>query len=221
MRIIVYVEGPSDKSAMQALLSSLIERKRQEGVSIKFCEPPKGDRKVSVLTKVPREAVNVILNDPHASVVAMPDLYPKDKGFPHTTPEQLQKGILERFEAALRAKAGDMDGRLKRRFHIFCFKYDLEALVLAAEQQLKSRLRVQNLKITWRKPVEDQDHDTPPKRVVEELFQLHNDRYVDTTDAPLILSDSDFDEIAERCPQCFRPFVEFLKNVRPSCDLPP
>ena len=34
MKVIVYVEGPSDKLAMEALLRPLLERKRGNGVSI-------------------------------------------------------------------------------------------------------------------------------------------------------------------------------------------
>ena len=45
MRVIVYVEGPSDKAAMNALLEPLLEQKRQEGISIEFFETPAGDRK--------------------------------------------------------------------------------------------------------------------------------------------------------------------------------
>ena len=48
MRVIVYVEGPSDKAAMNALLEPLLEQKRQEGISIEFFKTPAGDRKASV-----------------------------------------------------------------------------------------------------------------------------------------------------------------------------
>jgi len=34
MRILVYVEGTSDKSAMEALLAPLIEEKLNQGISI-------------------------------------------------------------------------------------------------------------------------------------------------------------------------------------------
>ncbi len=43
-RVIIYVEGRSDKDAMTALLQRLIEQKRQEGMSIEFFEAPGGDR---------------------------------------------------------------------------------------------------------------------------------------------------------------------------------
>ncbi len=49
-QVIIYVEGPSDKYAMQALLEPLIVRKQQAGISIQFFETPEGDRKNTLLT---------------------------------------------------------------------------------------------------------------------------------------------------------------------------
>jgi hypothetical protein len=93
MRVIIYLEGPSDKFALAALLEPLVQKKLQEGVAIDFFETPAGDRKVSLLTKVPIKAVNILLNDPSGVVVAMPDLYPKNKGFPHETYPELIQGL--------------------------------------------------------------------------------------------------------------------------------
>lgn len=190
MRVVVYVEGPSDKTAMLALLAPLLEQKRKEGIAIDFFESPTGDKKASVLTKVPAKAVNIILNDLQAIVVAMPDLYPKDKVFPHETVDELVKGVSQNFDDALRSKGRRADARLKERFRVFCFKHDLESLILASEEGLKSRLGVKSLNMTWRVPVEDQNHEHPPKRVVEEPFRKHGKRYQNTVDAPLILGTS-------------------------------
>ena len=213
MRVIVYVEGASDKISMEMLLTPLIEQKRQEGVSIEFFDAPEGDKKKSVLEKVPVRAVNILRNDRDAFVVAMPDLYPKNKGFPHETVSELEQGLHRNFENALRRKAAVSDPRLNRRFKVFCPKYDLESLILASEESLCSRLGVPSLRVTWRIPVEDQDHDHPPKRVVEELFGRYGQRYRDTADAPIILGKVSHQEIAERCPQCFKPFVDFLSGL--------
>jgi len=213
MRVIIYVEGPSDKAAMNALLEPLLEQKRQEGVSIEFFETPAGDRKASVLTKVPRKAVNIILNDPDAVVVAMPDLYPRNKVFPHETFGELVTGILRNFSDALQSKGIEDDAWPNERFKVFCFKHDLEALLLASVEVLKSRLDAKSLDPVWRIPVEDQDHDYPPKRVVEDLFREHGKRYRDTVDAPLILNASNYRDVAERCSQCFGPFVAFLTGL--------
>jgi hypothetical protein len=86
-----------------------------------------------VLTKVPKRAAVIIRNDPSAIVVTMPDLYPKNKAFPHETFEELKAGIVKNFDSALQSKGRKVDARLRERFKVFCFKHDLEALVLAAE----------------------------------------------------------------------------------------
>ena len=74
-------------------------------------------------------------------------------------------------------------------------------------------LGVQNLERRWTVPVEDQNQDEPPKRIVEKLFRAHGEKYVETLDAPLILITVDYHRIAEHCPQQFKPFVEFLEAV--------
>jgi hypothetical protein len=213
MNVIVYVEGPSDKLAMEALLRPLLDEKQQKGVTILFREASKGDKKKSLLMKEPRRAANIIMNNPSAFIVIMPDLYPKNKAFRHTTVDELRNGILLQFEQALASRNRADDPRLRERFNVFCFKYDLEALLLAAENALKNRLGVNHLKVSWKIPVEDQDHDNPPKRIVEDLFESHGTPYVPTVDAPLVLGASNLQDITTRCPQCFKPFVEFLTGL--------
>lgn len=213
MKVMVYVEGPSDKAAMRQLLGPLLEQKKTQGIAIDFFEAPMGDKKESVLTKVPQKAVNILRNDPAAVVIAVPDLYPRHKAFPHETEHELFAGIQQNFAAALHAKGLGVAADLTRRFQVFCFKHDLEALLLAAEEGLKYRLRLTTLKRTWRLPVEAQNHDQPPKRVIEKLFNENGQRYQDTVDAPLILSRRNYQDIAAHCPQCFKPFVDFLERL--------
>jgi hypothetical protein len=166
MKVIVYVEGASDKLGMEALLRPLLQEKRQAGVEIGFFETPNGDRKFAVLTKVPIRAANILLNDPYAVVVALPDLYPRNKGFPHETVNELVEGVTENFRNALRKKGVGNPAELESRFRVFCFKYDVEVLLLAAEEGLRRRLGIK--------------------------------------------------ELAERCPQCFGPFVRFLTQLQGS-----
>ena len=213
MNVFVYVEGPSDKAAMNTLLEPLLALKRQQGIGIEFFPAPEGDKKRSVLTKVPKKAVNIILNNPSAIVIAMPDLYPKNVGFPHVTFEEMAAGIIKNFEDYLRLKHGKIDLRLKKRFKVFCFMHDLEALLLACEEGLKSRLGIRSLPITWRKPVEQQNHNHPPKWIVEQLFKQYGEHYQGTIDAPLILGTEKYQDVADLCPQCFKPFVEFLDSL--------
>lgn len=218
MKVEIYVEGTSDKYALEALLSHLIDEKLQQGIRIEFF-PVKGsnnDRggnaKKDLLTKIPIKAVNIIRNNPSAIVVIMPDLYPKNIGFDHQTIQELENGILENFNQVLQSKQIN-DNRLRERLRVFCFKHDLEALILAAESQLISILDVNSLPLTWTRPVEDQNHDVPPKNIVEEIFRRYGKKYKGTIDAPNILVSARYQDIAEQCPQAFRPFVEFLENL--------
>ncbi|YAF96673.1 MAG: DUF4276 family protein [Nodularia sp. CChRGM 3473] len=218
MKVDIYVEGTSDKLAMEALLGTLIETKLQQGISINFF-PIKGkdndkggDAKKDLLTKTPIKAVNIICNQPASIVVVVPDLYPKNKGFAHETIQELENGILNNFNQVLNSK-GINDSRLRGRFKVFCFKHDLEALILAAESELISVLGVNPLPITWTTPVEDQNHNAPPKRIVEQLFKQFGKKYDGKTDAPIILGSARYQDIAELCPQAFKPFVQFLENL--------
>jgi hypothetical protein len=218
MKVEIYVEGTSDKYAMEALLSHLIEEKLQQGIRIEFF-PVKGsnnDRggnaKKDLLTKTPTKAVDIIRNNPTTIVVIMPDLYPQNVGFDHETVQELENGILENFNQVLQSKR-ITDNRLIERFRVFCFKHDLEALILAAESQLTSVLGVNSLTVTWTRPVEDQNHNVPPKNIVEGIFIRCGKKYKGTIDAPKILGSARYQDIAEQCPQAFGLFVEFLENI--------
>jgi len=218
MRVIIYVEGASDKAALEALLAPLIAAKSQQGIGIEFFSVKGsdnkrgGDAKKDLLTKIPIKAVNILKNDPSAIVIALPDLYPKNKGFPHETVQELEWRIMDKFAQALRDKGID-DERIKERFRVFCLKYELESLILAAESELANRLEVDSLTVTWKIPVEDQNHDVPPNRVVEQLFRDFGKTYKKTVDAPEILGNIDYLTIVERCTQCFKPFVDFIEQV--------
>jgi hypothetical protein len=209
MKIVVYVEGPSDKRAMEHLLEPLLHKARSVGVAIDFI-PTEGKRKL--ITKTPIKAANILCNEADAVVIALPDLYPQNMGIAHQSFSELEEQLECEFRKILERKCID-DERLRQRFKVFCFKYDLEALVLAAEEQLASRLGVPAIACSWIKPVENQNHNQPPKHIVEKIFSEHHDRYQDTIDAPLILGASSYSVIAERCPQCFKPFVEYLESV--------
>jgi hypothetical protein len=211
--VIVYVEGGSDKLAMEALLRPIIERKAQQGVSIQFFEAPPGDKKVSVIRKVPLRAALILLNDPHTIVIAMPDLYPLNKEIPHETADELFAAIQFEFKRALHRRGVGDDQRYIQRFKVFCFKYELEALLLAAEDALAARLSLDQVEVTWTKPVEDQNKDNPPKQVLQALFEHYGTHYIETADAPLLLGLSELPAIKDACPQQFKPFVDYLESL--------
>lgn len=158
MKVIVYVEGPSDKLSMEQLFELLLVRAETKGVTISFI-PVEGKR--NLIVKTPTKAFNILRNDASAIVVALPDLYPKNVGATHETYIQLRDALQQEF------------GRLAKQ-----------------------------------RGIEDE-------RVVEDLFSQHHDGYTDTVDAPLILGATQYSVIAERCPQCFQPFVVFLESVVP------
>jgi len=220
MYVVIYVEGISDKNAMELLLASLIAEKQELGIAIQFaCIKGKdnqrgGDAKKDLLTKMPEKAVEFLRNQPGSIMVLMPDLYPKNKGFPHETFAELEAGIMERFSRALEAKGLADDSRFRERFKVFCFQHDLEVLILAAEEQLKKYLGVKSFKISWQIPVEEQNQDLPPKRIVERLFESCGRKYKELRDASSILKEVDYHTISDRCPQSFKPFINFLENLK-------
>ncbi|MFP4394810.1 MAG: DUF4276 family protein [Anaerolineales bacterium] len=208
--VIVYVEGPSDQFAMEELLARLLDQLLTSGVRVKFV-PLEG--KKPLMVKVPQKAVNILPYQPDSIVVALPDLYPPNVGGEHRTVAELREVLRAEFLRWL-ARKGIEDRRIASRFKVFCFKHDLEALLLAAKPQLAERLGRESIPCTWITPVEDQNHHQPPKRVVEQLFQEHEERYRDTIDAPLILGAVNYPDIVRACPECFGPFVDFLHSLQ-------
>jgi len=211
--VIIYVEGRSDILAMETLLYPLLAEIQQKGIRIQFFEAPGGDRKKSLLAKVPIKAVDILRNKRNSIVITIPDLYPRNKGFVHETFDDMKNGIFELFDKSLKSKGLQDDARLITRFHVFCFKYDLESLILASKKSLESYLGTQSIEITWQMPVEDQNHSNPPKRIVESIFIKYGKKYVDTIDAPAIFRTANYKYIAEQCPQCFKLFVDFLTKL--------
>lgn len=211
--VLVYVEGPSDVRAMEQLFGGLIAAKCEAGVSIRFFPAREGDRKKNLLTRTPKDAARLLKNNPQTFVVIVPDLYPPNKGFDHKTFDEMRKGAEDVFADECRRIAPGEGRSLHDRFKVFCFKHDLEVLILACPEGLKYRLGATKLRLDWCNPAEDQNHDDPPKAVVKRLFSQHGDYYAEVADAPIILANCDYLALAEACPQCFKPFVEFLENL--------
>lgn len=205
MKIVVYVEGPGDVACLETLLRPLLSKFTDRGTLLTFVPAPRGDRKKELLTNVPIRAANTVINDPNAVVVILPDLYPPNKGFRHTTCVELQGGVRERFRAAVSAKTA-WDERLADRFQVFCLIHDLEVLLLASDELLRDRGLATP---QWKVPVEEQNHGDPPKRVVERLFAPGS--YQSTVDGPRILAKADYRQLAARCPEGFGRFVEWLE----------
>lgn len=210
MTVIVYVEGASDKQALTELLYTLLQQKRQEGIHIRFIErASKGD----ILTNGVRKALRILSHRADFHVVLLPDLYPPHAGgVRHETVDELVEGIWDR----LRDIMDDWTvapSNVEERFHVFCLKYELEALLLAAEESLRQYLDAERFQTSWNREVEDQNHNRPPGTIVRAIFRENGERYVKSEDAPEILARADVNTIAERCPQQFGSFVEFLASL--------
>jgi len=206
--VFVYVEGPSDKLGMESLLSSVIKTSLTKGNSLTFISM---NGKDSLLRKGPAKALNILRNRPDSWVFLVPDLYPPNKVLAHTTYNELKNGLVKRFSDDIQKK--DCDQRLIEHFRVHCFKYDLEVLILASEDVLLKRLNQDKFSLSWTIPVEDQDHNKPPKRIVEKLFSSVGKKYKDTIDVPWILERCDYKELMTKCNQNFKSFIEDLLNI--------
>ena len=206
--IFVYVEGPSDQLGMRELFSDIIDQAKGKGDAIDFF-PTNG--KEPLLNNGPKRAINILRNRPNSYVFLLPDLYPPNKPFSHINFSELKTELSKRFDEERKRKG--CDHRLTDRFFIHCFKYDLEALLLASERATLSRLKKTNFSQSWTKPVENQNHNHPPKRVVEALFHDAGMKYKDTVDVPWILKRSSHIELSHKCPQHFKLFVDDLLRI--------
>ncbi|MBI5522341.1 MAG: DUF4276 family protein [Desulfarculus sp.] len=213
MNVIVYVEGKSDCLALESLFFDLLTAKQEQGVSIRFYPaPPEGDRKTVLLTKGPRRALNILRNQPESVVALVPDLSPSNKGFPHASKQELLQGIADIFKAEVERKGLSNLPDLSRRFQVFCFKHDMEVLLLAARERLAEYLACSGFAPDWAENVEEQNQDDPPSKVVARWFEKCGRRYNKTLDAREILRGADYRLVAERCPDCFQPLVAFLES---------
>lgn len=132
----------------------------------------------------------------------------------HRSFAELDQLLKSRFHA--RAERVGVPKTAWNHFRVHCLKHDFEGLILAAPDALKQRLRTTDaLNNHWRKPVEDQNDDRPPKRAVEALFDKYRKKpkYSDTTDAPWILRRAPLETVVAACPQRFAPFVAELKAL--------
>ncbi|MHC4477437.1 MAG: DUF4276 family protein [Planctomycetota bacterium] len=194
MKVWVYVEGESDRKALEALWESWRNQLRGAGHGISIITLVD---KARFLGKIGARAGEKLCNNNADIVIGLPDLYPtreyQGTAFEHSDLadlKRIQKGAVLR---ALQETFGlriDRAKELLARFYPCALKYDLEMLLLAAKEQLRSYLRTPDQLGRWRNPVEDQDQDDPPKRIVEQLFRTKSATkraYRDTKDASAVL----------------------------------
>lgn len=213
-KVLVYVEGPADRAALEKLLAPVVSEGQRRGVGIRLV-PLAG--KSHVLDDSPRKAADHLAENPGDWVFALPDLYPMSvydgTRNAHRSFNELAQLLEDRFLA--RASKVGVDDAARSHFRVHCLKHDLEVLLLAAPDELRQRLGTREaLRGGWRNPVEEQNDQKPPKRVIEALFEKHQRRkYIETADAPWILGRASLDAVVAACSQRFGPFVEELRQI--------
>ena len=192
MKVWVFVEGPSDRLALQALWADWRERLRASRHGIEIIPL---DDKSRFFRKIGPWAAHHLAGDAKDIVVGLPDLYPNSEyrqtENAHENLAELQQVQIKLVKKGLTEtlKVPDRDAEeMLKRFYPSALKHDMEMLLLAAEDQLREALRTQERLGNWRKPVEDQNQLNPPKSIIEELFRTkRGSAYRDTKDAPAVL----------------------------------
>ncbi len=214
MKVRIYVEGTSEREALRRLLAPIVVDHGQPGVTVQWFPQ---DGKAQILNRVPRMAADLLKDAPEDWVIALPDLHPMSpyRGTvnEHSSFAQLRALMERKFVA--RADEVGLRNVCRRRFRVHCLKHDLEALVLAAPDALRDRLGTPHrLEEGWRRPVETQNGERPPKYVVDGLFKQYRSRaYEETQDAPWILDRANLGDVERACPQQFAPFVAELRAI--------
>jgi len=192
MKVWVFVEGPSDRIALESLWKAWKERLREKRHGIAIIPL---DDKSRFFRKIGHHVAEKLVGGAQDVAVGLPDLYPSaaynSTIYKHDSILELQRVQVSEVKRALREVYRQQDPsvqQLLQRFLPSALKHDLEMLLLAAKQELAGYLRVPGNLGSWREPVEDQNQQRPPKRIIEELFRTKKGcAYRDTLHAPAVL----------------------------------
>ena len=191
MKVFVFVEGPADRGALDALWEDWRARLRGQRHGIKAI--PLGSKSKFFKHIGPRAAEKIVNND-RDMVVGLPDLYPsapyETMVYRHDSLRDLQRvqsALVRDSLCSVYGVRADRTDTLMTRFFPTAFRYDMEMLLLAAEGRLHDYLGVQRQRPVWPNP-EDVNQQRPPKHVVQDLFRRGGGRaYRDTVHAPAVL----------------------------------
>ncbi len=194
MKVWVFVEGVSDKLGLEALWASWQAQLRAMGWGIAVIPL---DNKANFLRKIGARAAEKLAANDQDIVVTLPDLHPTapfaNGDYQHSDANALKALQIRLVSLALQnnyRKVGRAAESYIARLFASVFRHDFEMLLLAAVDALRNRLGTTERLGRWRTPVEDQNLDNPPKRIVEDLFLTKSRRRRadrDTIDAPAIL----------------------------------
>jgi uncharacterized protein DUF4276 len=214
VKVLVYVEGEGDTKALGSLFRGVIDRGNKSGVGISFIHM-KG--KSVLLKDVGLKAALHLRSNPGDYVFALPDLYPMvdydQSELRHRSFEELREMLAARFRRE--ADRQRLPDGVRAHYRVHCLKHELEVLLLGAPEVLRQRLKTTDrIEKNWREPVEDQNGNKPPKRIVGDLFKKYCRRsYIETTDAPWVLERASPQDLCSECPQNFRPFFAELDRL--------
>jgi len=189
MKVWVYVEGPSDRLALEALWNGWRYKMKAAGWGIHVLPL---DNKAKFLRKIGAHASEKLLADTRDLVIGLPDYYPNAPYVGHQYEHNTLTDLLELQRRLVREYLSRKECNadiLMERFYPSALKHDLEMLLLAACDQLRDHLGTKERLGNWILPVENQNQSRPPKRVVEDLYRTKKDRvYRDTKDSVAVLS---------------------------------
>lgn len=192
MKVWLFVEGPSDSTALETLWSGWQKSLRKGGWGIKIIPL---QSKSLFFKKIGHRAAEKLADNENDLVVGLPDLYPNreyiDSRYKHDGIEELMKVQTELVKGNLDKIYGFSSSQVTTaldRFYPTALKHDLEMLLLAATDELRQTLNTHDALGNWRHPVEDQNQMKPPKYIVEDLFKAKKGRaYRDTVHAKVVL----------------------------------
>lgn len=194
MKAWVFVEGPADKLGLDALWADWRTRLSDKGWGIVIIPL---NSKANFLKKFGARAAEKLAGDARDVVVGLPDLHPtlpfSGTAFEHADARTLKalqrRAVRKALEEVYDVSAQKADAFMQRLWPSV-FRHDFEMLLLAAADALRVHLGTDEKLGKWRVPVEDQDFEQPPKRIIERLFRAKSTRrraYLDTRDAPAVL----------------------------------
>ena len=192
MKAWIFVEGESDCIALNTLWTGWRESLRRVGWGIQIIPLA---NKAQFFRKIGPRAAEKLTNNEDDLAVGLPDLYPNhdymSSEYRHNNIGELKTVQAKLVEKALTEVFGLSKVKstaVLGRFHPTALKHDLEMLLLAAREQLRTVLGTTDALGNWRHPIEEQNQMNPPKHVVEDLFRRKKGRrYRDTVDARAVL----------------------------------
>jgi hypothetical protein len=220
----IYVEGDSDKIALNSLFNVWKRTMRATGRGVEVIPL---ENKSQYFRKFGALAAEKLRSNGVDVVVGLPDLYPSSPFsttlHAHSNYSELQavqrKLVLKQLTEQHGMSVGSASVLIQGRLYAAALKHDCEMLLLSATDLLRKHLRVDEHLVCWTIPVENQNQDKPPSRIVESLYRTKRKRcYLPTVDTKAVLGQVEsLNEILYHvpnqlnCPE-FKATVDWIAN---------